>query len=370
MGGLAPAHRVRSGRGVALRLGLCSLLVVVACGVTPNRPSGGWTLTEIQTRAVTGLVPFGDRFVVQVGVSGTNHHSEFYASHDGITWDRIDAPADDPVALAAGVPGLLVLASRGLAQTSRLVGWRSADGSSWEPIDVSPLEPDSRWRVAGLAWTGHAFVAISMRDVDRIAAFTSPDGMTWTASDLALDGKALEVHALIARDGRVVVVATTAAIAMFLESRDDGQTWRWAEQTSMTGAVRSATFIADRLLVGGCQSGANDRAQAVVWSLAEIDAVPQLAIVDGRRAPDARPSCISALDLRGDTITAIDSTNQAAGVWTSTDGTAWSAYSVYQSGGLVEVPLVANDGTRTIAVGTDLGSLLIPEGLMLVWTAP
>lgn len=216
---------------------------VLPADVFPALPDRG---SGVQT-TVEAMVGDGDTMLMVATVEGrTSVPVLRYSTDAGATWrdgELSATPASAPeVGEEAG--GVAAVARRGterawLALGSKdeaLFAWTSPDAQTWDRTPVTGIDPRKDERVfsmVGLSDGG--FVAVGGRGHDdriRPMAWTSPDGIDWTARTVAGDGVLNEVTA---RGDRVVAVGEHALarvtkgrsqVSLLFTSTDRGGSWR------------------------------------------------------------------------------------------------------------------------------------------------
>ncbi|WP_338740994.1 hypothetical protein [Actinomadura luteofluorescens] len=203
-------HPERSVRSLAAGPG-----VSVAVGST-NGNAAIWTAPDGRAwkragfPATAGLLSDavrGGRGWLAVGrASGTSPGPLALTSQDGLTWQRPRFPAGPPPVAAATGPAGYVAVGTGVA-------WRSADLSTWSRAGLDGAPAD-------VAATSRAYAAVGGRGKEP-AAWTSPDGLRWTAAKLP-PGLTAPLTQVAAKGDTLVAIAGGAAA---LVSTDAGATW-------------------------------------------------------------------------------------------------------------------------------------------------
>ncbi len=130
-----------------------------------DQPTGDGTRATIAERATT---------TTTAGVAP--------AAGTSIAWERVALPD------AAHLEAILAVADGFVAfgnSDQGLRGWASADGLSWEAIEVTGDLPPQAW-LRDFAWTGDRIVAHGEGFGERPIQFVawSPDGRTWASAEL------------------------------------------------------------------------------------------------------------------------------------------------------------------------------------------
>lgn len=155
---------------------------------------------------LTDAVRGGSGWLAVGRVSGTSPGPLALTSQDGLTWQRPVFPAGPPPVAAATGPSGYVAVGTGVA-------WRSADLRTWSRVGLDGAPAD-------VAATGRGYAAVGGRGKVP-AAWTSPDGLTWTAARLPA-GLTAPLTQVAAKGGTLVAIAGDAAA---LVSTDAGATW-------------------------------------------------------------------------------------------------------------------------------------------------
>lgn len=223
-----------------------------------------------------------------VGVRPTDEGPQFLASDDGRSWLPTTAPGDlgagETMGMALGIDGTTVVAvgvayeysNDGELLTITGASWLSRDGRTWErgaeneghegAWISSAAQTDAGWVAVGLDQT------VEAEPADEMAAWTSPDGLSWTrvptsSIERAFDGAATQV----AWTGdRLVATGTVSSeggssVAAWLST--DGTSW-----SAVTGQPALDDGTPDRLvamdgwtLAVGVRFAGPDHMLGVVW---------------------------------------------------------------------------------------------------------
>ncbi|MEV0666705.1 hypothetical protein ACIBI3_31410 [Actinomadura luteofluorescens] len=284
-------HPERSVRSLAAGPGIS-----VAAGST-NGNAAIWTAPDGRAwkragfPATAGLlsdVVRGERGWLAVGrVSGTSPGPLALTSQDGLTWQRPRFPAGPPPVAAATGPSGYVAVGTGVA-------WRSADLRTWSRggLDGAPTD---------VAATSRAYAAVGGRGKEP-AAWTSPDGLRWTAAKLP-PGLTAPLTQVAAKGDTLVAIAGGAAA---LVSTDAGATWTRRD----LGPGLTATAVA--ATPGGFVAAASAKDDAAV--LTSPDGVNWRRVtVPGLTGPgDQR---LTALTAMGSTVLATGTDADAPILW-------------------------------------------------------
>ena len=219
----------------------------------PDQPDLELGLDSPNNRPPTGIfdVAAGPAGLVAIGYPYDGRGPGIWRSPDGRTWERVQVDfGSTPVEMssyriatvAAGARGYViggyVIASAVPNDTAtypaRAAAWTSPDGATWTraadnaDMDVGLCidtgEDPGCGGMRAVAATATGFVAVGHRrtpgdEVVRPAAWTSPDGLTWVRSDTGLDfGGTLSAVAV----GATGIVATGSGVDAL---STDGATW-------------------------------------------------------------------------------------------------------------------------------------------------
>ena len=264
---------------------------LVAVGyVYPGWHPTGWTSPDGRT---WNLAPIGETeftfpvalavgaggAAVAVGRSGSAPMA--WTSPDGTAWEPHDvailgdgAVAERMTTVLATPDGYLAGGSVGPELLDRHARfWRSADGSTWEPVADDPAAfADAE--VRAIARLGDGYVATgvtgSVQEVTGSVAWTSPDGETWTRVDApALRGGRAIALANAPFGGLVAVGSDRTEDEALAWLSPDGRTWTQApgeESRQYYGKIRmtDVTVVGDELVAIGNYVGVQ-RGTATGW---------------------------------------------------------------------------------------------------------
>jgi hypothetical protein len=307
-----------------------------------------------------------DDTIVAVGStwsSGTTPTASAAAwrSTDGVTWTPapLEGSAEAVRAVAGGTGGYVAVGSAVSGDTTRPAVWTSADGRSWRAVATAdafaPLAGCDSTSLDDVAAGRGGFVAVGVEwgpCGQRGAAWSSPDGRTWTRAPSATGGNGTRV--VIATDiGYVAAGAADAAAGEGMRAAfwwsADGRSWTMAaDQADFHGAEPAALLAtASGVLAVGSAIRVVDMVP-VAWRSADGRAWVRLPAAGLTPAPPSNPSpapgeTSGALTLAG-RLLAVDGGLVATGatmasrgasgsaartpwrlvIWTSTTGDAWA----------------------------------------------
>ncbi|MBO2450383.1 hypothetical protein J4573_24995 [Actinomadura barringtoniae] len=260
-----------------------------------------------------GDVAYGSQGWLAVGDTGVKNGGKALVatSADGSSWQKAPVPGDGaPVASTAGTGGYVAVGRDGdsaaVWQSPDLRRWIRGGNAGRGDLDGGAWMND----VTALTGTGKGFVAVGGRKAGegrvRPAAWTSPDGVRWTAAaqpPVPPGMSAGGFDQVAARGG--LLVATGSGGAPFVGvSADGGRTWRAAvptgapQATVLTGVVATAKSF----LVAGV-AGAPGRQDVALWTSQDGIAWRQ-APVRGGGLDGPGDQRLTALAATGNDVTA------------------------------------------------------------------
>jgi hypothetical protein len=178
-----------------------------------------------------------------------------WTSADGRTWQSVDVAAQNtsPLALTAGPDGRLVAVGiAGLAA----VGWTSTDqGATWTAAQLPDL--GGRPQLGSVFYTGQQYVAlggVTVGSVGHGVMLTSPDGLQWSQATVDADMGIIQKG--VATPGGSIVAVTAAAAAAPRPDEQcalawgfDGTAWT-SVQLGCAGVPETLTVLADGRIAG------------------------------------------------------------------------------------------------------------------------
>ena len=257
-------------------------------------------------------------------------HPVVVGSTNGIAWQAADGEAafsqpglfTEQAAAGPGgyvIVGYQVVSGRVVAAawwSAGLVGWQRAGGT----LDPSPGPSPGAAQMLAVTATGHGFVAVGSAG-DRAAAWTSSGGRIWHQLTLPLPvGATRAVLQQVASHGRVVAAVGTALITTGLQvpfaasSSDGGVTWSESALPVPSGrAFVTALAAVGRGFVAAGTFGATPGHQdVVVWTSADGSAWTAVTPAgQGLTGPGIQ--AITALTASGSTLTGVGFTASPAG---------------------------------------------------------
>ncbi|GAA2426857.1 hypothetical protein GCM10010191_44330 [Actinomadura vinacea] len=244
----------------------------------------------------------------------------------------------------------------GKLQQGRRV-FRSADGGkSWTESKV-PVPKGTRGLIVGGGPGG--FLAI--REIQGGGrtygqAFTSRDGSTWTQSGrLASPGYQRTSRILASGEGYAAIVVRGRDIAISRSA--DGSAWQdTGSLANQPGRVLNGSALSSGqiVLVGAENGGGELNAMLGVYDSGGTPLPVDISKVPGAVRPD---HTVAAIAAGSDRAVAVGSARGDAGVWTSTDGAAWTraqaGQGVLSRPGPQQLVGVTQGRAGWLAVGTD-----------------
>ncbi|MFT4297350.1 MAG: hypothetical protein QM582_18265, partial [Micropruina sp.] len=184
-----------------------------------------------------------------------------YSTDAGATWHdgELSPAASSATVIGEETVGVAAVAAAGqqrrwlaLGSADRaLFAWTSADARTWERAPVTGIDPGRGEEVSSVAgMTGGGFVAVGGRQTEagsRPMAWTSPDGIAWTARKIGGEGWLREVAtsgdrmvAVGERSFGEVTKKGRSQESLLLSSTDRGVTWR---RSAVREPVGSGNFV-------------------------------------------------------------------------------------------------------------------------------
>jgi hypothetical protein len=342
----------------------------------PVPPQDAVAGTQFQSVVWTGaaFVATG----VALGAGGV-----FLDSPDGLTWNRQEDEVEGayPTQIAAGPSGVVAVGTI----DGKLASWASPDGQSWTVArDALPSSRTGADTVAvtGLVAMRDGWLAVGREDpacnfncgltAVRALAWTSPDGLHWTAVPKQRSLLDAGMNAVAAGPPGFVAVGTGSGRAALWTSTD-GSTWSRVPDAPMfgprpgsgPGASVSGVGVAGRpglTVVMGWAYGVGPGGEPAVvawwsadgrtWTKATVERggggqVFSVAATPGRflaTGPSGRPSCLG-------------------GIWSSVDGATWTCEASDPAFDGFGPYAAAGSPTTEVAVGLTSASGDSPDGL-------
>lgn len=194
--------------------------------------------------------------------------------------------------------------------------WTSTDGRTWAPVTLDPALVDVELTApvvladGSLLATGVRVLPTEFRD-EEYGAWRTTDGITWTETDIPMDG----IVSGIARGARGLLVVVSALTS------DDQELWMSADGSTWE---RVHTVEADYLDIGAGDEGF----AAVGWS-DEIDGPIAIASGDGRTWVDGTdPGFSPFLEVAafGSDWIVVDDPGGPMPTWFSANGLGWTPH--------------------------------------------
>jgi len=355
-----------SALGLALTLSACSS---VAPGGSVSSPAATvWTkvsdVAAFLGGAVHDLNANTSGFIAAGQVSSNGDtNGAFWASDDGLTWRSVPVSAQNESMLAVGHgPGGLVADSSLCLPATECVGytfWSSPDGVTWTQHGgdqccwITSLVTGS-FGIVGVGTDWSNFDNQGERDV---AAYVSTDGVTWTKA--ATDPSFMNATVgAVAAGGPGVVALGNGASGLEAWTSTDGMTWRAAQTATPLGRgeVRDMLALNSTLVAVG-----RDQAGAAAW-----------ISTDGNswsKTDDATSGLQGALmeslaAIPGHLIAVGKDKSGNGAIWSTSDGTTWTAMAGVPSG-LPELTAAAASGNTVVVFGANSdGSEVILRGVI------
>lgn len=277
----------------------------------------------------------------------------FWWSEDGQSWTS-GSVGDDPSlieleALIADGSGFTAVGVALVDGDPRALLWQSADGRSWTSRELDPATSRGAAIVRGTDRT--VVVGSVIEDgVVGAAAWMSKDGRSWNRTVLG-GGNA---SGLCTNNGLWLVVGQDSQGAAAVWESEDGQLWRSATAPVEGGVLADCALSANGTAV---VIGAGLLQEALVWSRSDggWDLVDDIFALKG---PPPTVYDIMATD-GGFVVTGGESQSGQLdlGVWTSSDGRAWTrsveSGPLFYEVGLQEGRSIVVSGDNAFIVGHD-----------------
>ncbi len=239
-------------------------LAAVGKGVTARSPDGAsWSFEDLAGGSVLeDVVWTGGRFVAVGGVTPQDGAARgvILTSEDGTGWSAADtgAAGDWLAAGAASLSGVLAVGPRSVAA--------SGDGLSWERPLGDPLADVVGPMVAaapGLVAAGDLVAPPAWLGVHRRTAWTSADGIEWSATPLP--GSAGAVIDLAVRDGTVLGAGGCLSRSVVIRGAD-GE-WTMADVAGPDGSkLHGAGAGPGRFVVSGSHGLVAASGDGTAWT--------------------------------------------------------------------------------------------------------
>lgn len=353
-------------------------------GDAPAPPELAWLRVADQEAVLAGsgerrmeaVASLPDFFLAAGSVTDADGTADgaLWRSVDGTQWsalasDRFGGPGDQRLSdLAIGPSGLVAVGFDG----SSAAAWTSPDGSSW--TQVPPDEAvfggagDQRMVAVAARSGGQGWVAVGDDGAGGPALWVS-DGGAWRreAPPGLGEGTAVELSDVVAGPGTTVVGRAGDAARAWVSP--DGVTW----SASDLGPGRvSAVAAAEAGLLVAVGNGPGDGADAVTWR--STDALSWERSEGGELAGPLNQGA-AGVDAGGSVVVAVGTTDLGGGgdasAWTSSDAATWgrSLHDEMVLGGDQDQAMldVTSRSGRVVAVGWSGSSP--DQRVAAVWTA-
>ncbi len=263
--------------------------------------------------------------------------------------------------LATDGDRLVAVGSVGLRGSWSPVAWWSDDGDTWRLAAIAASPP--AFAVAVAAAPDGGWVAVG-REERRAAVWTSPDGLTWTASPVPPAGAAAErMTSVTVVDGAYLAGGSAGPELGLRDARlwrsDDGTHWEPVGIPSPEGTeIRDTSPAGAGWVAVGTIGPAQRPTGSVAWRSPDGAGAP--VRLDDEEL--ARGLAV-ALTRRADgSIVAVgsDADERTARVWLSSDGGSWEAAlgeasRRHPSVGRIRMTDVVADGGGLVAIGNWVG---------------
>jgi hypothetical protein len=258
-------------------------------------------------------------------------HPVVVVSGNASAWTAVDSepafgePGLVTQAAAAGPDGYVIVGDQSVAGRTVAAAWWSAALTGWQRATVgSPAGAQSvasRQMRAVTAGPG-GFVAVGQAG-HAAAAWTSPDGRTWTQQNVPLPyGATRAVLQQVASDGHTVVAVGAALtdggeqLPFAASSADGGRTWAEAALPVPRGraTVTALTAAGGEFLATGTYGSTPGHQDVVVWTSASGTAAAwHPATPAGQGLTGTGIQAITGLDVAASTVTGVGFTATPGG---------------------------------------------------------
>ena len=264
--------------------------------------------------------------------------------------------------------------------------WRATDPRHWTRLTrVEEGTSDRPAMIWSLAYDGGRYVAVG-QESDHAAVWTSVNGTTWRLSPRAAGtfgqpGEYSAMHSIVSfhhrwyAGGDFAAGGRTAQVATVWTS-DDGTHW-----TRITPSTESSRVPGDRptitamhatsdmiVAVGSNNSLADGATTCGVWTSRDGSNWSAAHVTGGTLTPKGQPCVLDAVTTAHGVWLAVGAVSGDPQVWTSPDGVSWSRVvgALFTNGyGMTEVNGVAATQRGWVAVGDDPGPSLVTDAA--VW---
>lgn len=299
---------------------------------------------------LNGITAWKDGFVA-IGVDVTTDSTAVWSSDDGMEWTKVEA--DPEVFIAKEYPAdiaidgaqLLMVGFLNDGAQGRPRAWTSTNGTDWERVEDSSF-PATRTGVFTQVNAGEGgFTALLSAEDAKLV--TSGDAVTWEVHDspIAEPGTSSMVNEVVEGGRGYVAVGSTGQrpgdAAVWMSS--DGDTWEQATSADLGGdrfQSASAVVATPSGLVAGGSANTGASEDAALWTSTDGTAWKLVSTDTAVFGGPTGGGVDEVIDVDG-TLLAVGRGGAGAqptvGIWTSPDGTTWSAApsSVEPAGGLI-----------------------------------
>jgi hypothetical protein len=288
-------------------------------------------------------------------------------SADGSTWQRLDiGPIDGTLAdIAEGAQGTVLVQVTSDPNTGDQATalWHSGDGTSFQPVDDQADLGKASVSSVFAGPTGFAAVGqiMSSSDEDTNRIWTSADGISWKSAVAPADG---QIDQIVLTDLGYIGFDTGLYGSVPAEYASiDGLTWSRGADGTQGPFGQSDTVLSTPVVVGN--TVAIVRNDGTVWtgSINAGDAGPTIA---WRHLTEIDPSFAgaqvlsAAVSASGATMLGFDRTTLLPVIWRSADGSTWRRDAVDAStfgGGAATLLARSGEVDATLGFEGQLGRL-------------
>ncbi len=259
-------------------------------------------------------------------------HPVVVVSGNATAWSAVDqeaafgAPGLVTQATAAGPKGYVIVGDQSVAGRTVAAAWWSAALTGWQRATVgSPggAQSAASQQMRAVTAGPGGFVAVGQAG-NAAAAWTSPDGRTWTQQNVPLPyGATRAVLQQVASNGHTVVAVGAALtdggqqLPFAASSADGGRTWAEAALPVPQGraTVTALTAAGGKFLATGTYGSTPGHQDVVVWTSfpGAAGAAWQVATPAGQGLSGTGIQAITGLDVAASTVTGVGFTATPGG---------------------------------------------------------
>jgi EmrB/QacA subfamily drug resistance transporter len=291
-------------------------------GIAPQQPGDEiWVLTS----TAEGFLAAG-----QAPGPGGRPQAVIWASHDGVTWQRMTASQ----ARLAGAQSISYAASAGqdtvisgTLASGAAATWLSTDGgSTWTPVTV-PAGHGAGTMISGLASDGSGLIAVRPDPAGGGIAYFSPNGLSWQfAATVGASGGFTPQVVRGSAYGFVVTGTDAAGTYVAYASAGAGTTWL---PTGSLGPVAgyasapAATVAPGGTVIASGSTRASKVSQRAVLLAASPGGAVRPVPLDGIPGAVVPEVAVRSLAAAGGQLVAVGSADGYPAIWRKAPGGGW-----------------------------------------------